>query len=107
MFVQLTLVQAPRLRPTSPDRFHVRSSDRGFPNPVSRGNNVLVRNARLTRVGLTLLWIGPVACSSPKMETPGAERGLKVAAIEIGRAVGDDKRVSSAVDTFHPEDTVF
>jgi hypothetical protein len=50
-----------------------------------------------------------VACQPPNTPRPAAEAAprLKVSVLEIGRAVGADKRVTEPADRFLPRDTVY
>ena len=64
-----------------------------------------------TRSGVAVLgvaWIVAAGCHSPRAQNPAVESPrLKVSVLEIGRAVGQDKRVSEPADQFGPKDTVY
>ena len=77
--------------------------------------------ARLVRVSLMALLI-PLALASCKQETPApttpptpppaaapapAPKPFSVSSIELGNAIGSDKRVSLAKTTFAPTDTIY
>jgi hypothetical protein len=63
--------------------------------------------ALVLSVGLTL---GVTACGKKAAEPPPAAApvaGVTVTAIELGRSVGGDKRVTEKVDEFKPNDVVY
>jgi len=47
------------------------------------------------------------ACSSPRESTPVPEGPVKVVAVDVGRSIGADKRVSAPADTFSPADRIY
>ncbi len=48
-----------------------------------------------------------VGCSIPRSTGPVATRRVEVASIDVGRAVGADKRVSAPTTTFAPGDRIY
>lgn len=50
----------------------------------------------------------PVAAPAPKVEAPPpAPVGVSVGAITLGKAIGADKKVTAAADTFAKNDTIY
>lgn len=67
---------------------------------------------------MVLATFAAVACNRAKEEAPPppaaeapapapAAEPVRVVAVTVGRAVGADKRVTAAVDTFAPSDTIY
>ena len=46
-------------------------------------------------------------CTSSRTASPVPESRLKVAALEVGRSVGPDKRVDAPAEAFSPDDTIY
>ena len=60
-------------------------------------------------VGLGLL-LGVAACGKKAQETsavPPAPAAVSVTAVELGRAIGGDKRVTDKTDQFKPNDVIY
>ncbi|MEO7725932.1 MAG: hypothetical protein ABIS45_01610 [Burkholderiales bacterium] len=49
----------------------------------------------------------PPVSPPPPPAASTAEAGVTVSAVRLGRAIGGDKRVTTATDTFSPKDTIY
>ena len=56
---------------------------------------------------LAVLVVASMGCSTQRTTSPASESGLKVRDIEVGRAIGPDKRVTPAGGAFAPADTIY
>ena len=56
---------------------------------------------------VAVLVVSALGCSAPRTTSPVPESKLKVRDIEVGRAIGTDKRVTAPSGAFGPADTVY
>lgn len=71
----------------------------------------MVHNPRLLTAVLLATALG-AACSRPAASpapapAPGAETAVRVTDVDLGRAVGQDKRVTDKTDSFTPSETIY
>lgn len=70
---------------------------------MSRFTQRLLAAALCMGLGMSL-----AACARPAAETPApAPVAFSVTGVELGRAIGGDKRISDKTDTFKPVDMIF
>ena len=60
---------------------------------------------RFVPIALTVL--AAMACSAARTGSPDPHSKLKVLAIDVGRAIGADKRVTVPATAFAPDDTIY
>lgn len=61
----------------------------------------------MRRVCALVVALASLGCSAPRTASPVSERNLKIVDIEVGRAIGNDKRVSAPAGAFAPGDTIY
>lgn len=73
----------------------------------------MIRPQRLALVSVFGLAVALFAASCAKKADPAAGAppssmsAISVASVDLGRSVGEDKRVSGATETFHPSDVIY
>ena len=58
-------------------------------------------------VAIVLAVLAAAACSRPRTASPVPDSKLKIVDIEVGRAIGADKRVTAPAGAFTPADTIY
>jgi len=82
-----------------------------FPRPDGQEEKFMGHNPRLLTAVLLATALG-AACSRPAASpapapAPAAATAVRVTDVDLGRAVGQDKRVTDKADSFTPSETIY